>query len=260
MKNLLLTCKEVKNYDFDRMRVNHNFIHYCLSENYKIIDWLNDKSVRNDYKTLLLGLKRYPFISEEDENIESLYIKNYYYLNAPDIEELHRKETEGLAAAFLYDTISISFRTNEIWNKTIINLIEKIDNEETIVSVKHVSGPEHVAPHKEWLQSNKSLTLLQSEILPENKSINLRDDHGRDLLFQFARKLVKSPYVIRIINSLPFNPKETHFIKEIYPDGKIEIVLTWTDEGYGLVVQTTGRNFQETKAIADIIDKNITKR
>jgi len=36
--------------------------------------------------------------------------------------------------------------------------------------------------------------------------------------------------------------------------------LTWTDEGYGLVVQTTGRNLQETKVIADIIDKNITKR
>ncbi|MEQ8188764.1 MAG: hypothetical protein ABRQ39_12400 [Candidatus Eremiobacterota bacterium] len=260
MKNILFTCKDAGKYDFTRMRVNSNFRDSYLSENYKITDWLNDPSVRKDYKTLLLGLKRYPFIAEEDENIENIYLKNCYYLNAPDINELHMQETEGLAVAFLYDTISISFRTNEIWNKTIINLIEKIDNEEIIVSVKHISNSEHIEAHKEWIQSNKSLTLLKSEVLPEHKSVNIRDDHGKDILIKFVNKLIKSPYVIKVINSIPFNPKETHFIKEIYSDGKIEIVLTWTDEGYGLVVQTTGRNLQETKAIADIIDKNITKR
>ena len=260
MKNILLTCKEAKRYNFERLRVNYNFFDSYLSENYKIDDWLNDPSVSKNYKTLLRGLKRYPFIAEEDEHIENLYIENYYYLNAPYIEELHMKVTEGLSVAFLYNTISISFRTNEIWNKTIINLIEKTDNKETIVSVKHISGPEHIEEHQEWIQSNKPLTLLKSGIFPEDKSIKLRDDHGKDILFQFARKLVKSPYVDKIINSLPFNCKEKDFIKEIYPDGKIDIVLTWTDAGYGLVVQTTGRNLQETKAIAAIINKNITKK
>jgi hypothetical protein len=70
-----------------------------------------------------------------------------------------------------------------------------------------------------------------------------------------ADKLVKSPYVIKVVNSLPFNPQKKHFINEIYPDGKVEIILTWTDEGFGLLVQTTGRNMQETKKIADIIER-----
>jgi hypothetical protein len=87
------------------------------------------------------------------------------------------------------------------------------------------------------------------------KKINLRDDHGKDILKKLADKLVKSPYVIKVVNSLPFNPKNKHFINAIYPDGKVEIILTWTDEGFGLVVQTTGRNRQETKQIADIMEQ-----
>ena len=259
MKNLLFTCKKAKEYDFNRMRLSKDFTGYYLAENYSILDWLNDRAVRQDYKTLFLGLKRYPFISEKDEDIETLYIESSYYLDEPDIKELHMKEAEGLAVAFLYDTFSISCKTNEIWNKTSINLIEKIDDEKTGISVKHISTLEHIEEHKEWIQANKSLELLKSDILPANKIINLRDDHGKDILARFASKLIRLPYVDKVINSLPFNPCEKDFIRKIYPDGKIEIVLTWTDKGYGLIIQTTGRNLTETESIAEIIDTKITK-
>jgi len=53
-----------------------------------------------------------------------------------------------------------------------------------------------------------------------------------------------------VVNSLPFNPKERGFIRRIHPDGRIELVLIWTDEGFGMVVQSTGRNLRETEAIA----------
>ena len=106
MRKLLLTCKEAKNADFRHLRVNENFTQLQLFENYTITNWLNDRLVRQDYKTLLLGLKRYPFIAEGDENIEYGFIQISYYLNMPDVDELHRQETEGLAVAFL--SISIS--------------------------------------------------------------------------------------------------------------------------------------------------------
>jgi hypothetical protein len=35
----------------------------------------------------------------------------------------------------------------------------------------------------------------------------------------------------------------------------IEIVLPWTDEGYGIAVQTTGRTRQETEKISKIIEE-----
>ena len=39
----------------------------------------------------------------------------------------------------------------------------------------------------------------------------------------------------------------------MFPDGIIELVLTWTDEGFGMVAQTTGRNLRETEAIGRIL-------
>ena len=80
---------------------------------------------------------------------------------------------------------------------------------------------------------------------------------GKDELKKFAKKIVYSPYIVEIVNSLPFNPKQKDIIRKYYPDGKIEIVLTRTDAGYGIVVQTTGRNLRETKAISNIIKKKL---
>ncbi len=56
-----------------------------------------------------------------------------------------------------------------------------------------------------------------------------------------------------IINSLPFNSYERKFIRKIREDGLIEIVLPWTDKGYGIVVKTTGRTIKETEMIGKII-------
>ena len=56
-----------------------------------------------------------------------------------------------------------------------------------------------------------------------------------------------------MINSLPFNSHERKFIKRIREEGLIEIVLPWTDKGYGVVVKTTGRTIKETEMIGRII-------
>lgn len=257
MRKLLFTCKAANTSDFKRLRVKENFFQLLISKNYMIVDWLNDCSVRNDYKTLLLGLKRYPFIEEGDENIENLFILNYYYLISPELKELHMKETEGLAVAFLYNTFSLSFATNELWGKTRIELLEKTDKQEKSVFVKNISCPEHIESHREWIDSNRPVKLIKSDILPEEKIIHIRDDHGKDVLSKIAMKLIKSPYIVKIINSLPFNQKKRNIIRRIYPDGKIEIVLIWTNPGYGMIIQTTGRNLQETKKISEMIEKKL---
>lgn len=72
-------------------------------------------------------------------------------------------------------------------------------------------------------------------------------------MLDFSRRLVQSPYVVAVVNSLPYNPAAGNFIRRVHPDGKIELVLVWTDAGLGLVVQSTGRNLRETQAIAEIL-------
>jgi len=89
----------------------------------------------------------------------------------------------------------------------------------------------------------------------KNKEVKLRDDHGKEVLLAFAKKIVKSEYVIKVVNSLPFNPQENNFTKKCYPNGQIELVLIETDRGLGLIIQTTGRNQSETEEIAKILEK-----
>jgi len=100
-------------------------------------------------------------------------------------------------------------------------------------------------------QETTTLSLIpKDETDPERKTIDLREDHGKDILQAFAKKIRRSPYVKKIINSLEFNPKRTNSIRRTKPNGTIEFVLTWTDEGLGLCIQTTGRNLAETNSIA----------
>ncbi|NJM71971.1 MAG: putative CRISPR-associated protein [Scytonema sp. RU_4_4] len=84
----------------------------------------------------------------------------------------------------------------------------------------------------------------------KKKEINLRDDHGKDELQAFAEKICRSSYVKKVINSLPFNSKQKNPIRQVKPNGIIEFVLTWTDKGLGLCIETTGRNFAEANTIA----------
>lgn len=101
-------------------------------------------------------------------------------------------------------------------------------------------------------QERTLLSLIpQTDLDSENKLIKLSGDHhGNDVLEKFAKRVCGSPYVSKIINSLPFNPRRTDPIRRIFDNGQIEFVLTWTDEGFGLCIQSTGRNKAETTAIA----------
>ncbi|MBF2063631.1 MAG: putative CRISPR-associated protein [Calothrix sp. C42_A2020_038] len=100
-------------------------------------------------------------------------------------------------------------------------------------------------------QETTLLSLIpQDSTEPKNKVINLRDDHGKDKLKAFADEICSSPYVKKVVNSLPFNPKLTKPIRRTKSNGIVEFVLTWTDAGLGICIETTGRNLAETNTIA----------
>ncbi len=88
---------------------------------------------------------------------------------------------------------------------------------------------------------------------PSKKKISLGDHHGKDSLKDLAKKLCRSPFVVEVVHSLPYESKLTNPIKAIKDDGKIDLVMTETDAGFGLRVQTTGRNKKETGAIARLL-------
>ncbi|MCA1794668.1 MAG: hypothetical protein LC660_12520 [Desulfobacteraceae bacterium] len=208
----------------------------------------------NEQRTLgilLRGLARYPFIDDDSEE-EKRYIENCFAI----LKNGKSFPCYGLAAAYLYTTLGIGFASDAFW-KNCDHLLEiQGDNKET-ATVYCVSTPAHfqTAAIEQWLESRKKIELITCPLSAHEKQISLRDDHGKDILLQFSKKIVQSPYVVRIVNSLPFNPSERKFIKRIRSNGNVEIVLIDTDMGLGLVIKTTGRNTRETKAISEIIQE-----
>jgi hypothetical protein len=61
------------------------------------------------------------------------------------------------------------------------------------------------------------------------------------------------------LTSLPFRRKFGSYIYKVYDDGLVDIVLYWDDRGLSMRVKTTGRNIQETLAIANILKEQYGK-
>ncbi len=255
--NLVKMFKKANAFDFKAIRFQQNFHEIFLFNGYSLQDYCSEAGNRT-ITAILLGLRRYPFI-HDDSDEEEKYMENSFLL------KMHKMEVKchGLAAAYLYSTAGIGFYAEPFWKSFLHPLvIRKDDGSETRDFVACISLEEHLDSDefKTWLESVSSAQLKTSEVDPKDKTIKLRDDHGKDVLMDFAQKLVNSPYIEKVINSLPFNPRARELIKQIYPDGKIELVLTDTDRGLGLIVQTTGRNLKETAKIAEIITQNYGRK
>lgn len=248
VEQYIKTYKEAENHDFKRIRYEKSFDNINIAPNFT----LNDFCCIPKFKTLgglLLGLARHPFIDDNSPE-EARFIDNNFFIKRNNCEI----PVEGLGIAYLYNSIGISFCFDPFWNQTKHRLYVK-GKETGEYDVVAISHPKHCNDadfinHKDlW----KPIELIESQISPESKSISLRDDHGKDKLQAFARRLCRSPYVVEIVNSIPYNPYETQFIRAVKDNGLIEIVLTDTDKGLGLVLQSTGRNMRETEKIATIL-------
>ena len=198
---------------------------------------------------LLLGLAKHPFIDDNSPE-EARFINNDFFI----IRDNREIKVDGLGIVYLYNSIGISFCFDPFWEQTKHRLYVKGKEagEYDVVSIshpKHCNDADFIENKDLW----KPIELVEAGITPEKKKINLRDDHGKDKLYAFAQKLCQSPYVVGIVNSIPYNPHETQFIRAIKDNGLIEIVFTDTDKGLGVVLQSTGRNKRETKKIASIL-------
>ena len=251
--DLIRTFKSAKSKGFKRIRFEKYFDKIDLAEDYTLNDFCNEKG-NTTLKSQLLSIYRYPFIDEDSDQEES-YIQNEYYLERNGVKE----KCYGLAAAYLYSTSAIGFLSDTFWDQVRFNMI--IENSETgdkseddvfcLSNERHVEDKDFVR----WLERSGDVTLVETDLSSDEKEIKLRHDHGEDILMDFSRRIVRSPYVIKVINSLPFNPHLKDFIRKVYPDGRIEVVLTGSDSGIGIVVQTTGRTERETREIADILKR-----
>lgn len=197
---------------------------------------------------------------------ESFNVRNFYFsfFRSPyESEAVEKKQGDyyghswsydgeecfGFALAFLLDSASFSIYGTQ-WNTPFIRF--QIDGQPE--DVRNISVKEHVSIHISQLQ-DETMELVKCDIPISDKKIVLRQDHGMDVLKEYAKRLVRCPYVVEIVNSLSYHPHERKFIRKIRENGLIEIVLPWTDARLGLVVRTTGRTIRETQKIAQVIEQ-----
>lgn len=255
--NILKIAKE--KYGFSHLVFTSDLSKTKVINSQTFYEWVYSIPHQGD-KNKILGLIKRPYINDvlQDQvgDLDAFYFENL---------DLHIEPTycHGLATAYITETASLSLHTHSFWEQK--KLVFFKENLETKV-------PDSVYAHnlclencfddnvlKTYFESIAKVDLAESPLNPNEKTHHFRDDHGTDILTAFSKRIKNSKYVNTIINSLPFNSHTSQFIRRIYQDGKIEIVLHWEDKGYGMVIQSTGRNFRETKAIAQILKDEYDK-
>lgn len=226
-----------------------------ISKDLTFIQWASSLTNRSE-KNKILALIRTPFSEDILEDGEQNKTSKYYYENVEI--PIEREYCIGLGICHAKERISISFNSHNCWKPHIISFKEIIDDDFNTrnVEVYNVCETEQELNddlYKKLLYYGE-LELIETDIEPENKKIKLSGDHhGKNKLKAFAKRLLENRYVLGVINSIDFSPNAVNLIKDKYSDGTIDIVLYWEDAGYGMKIQTTGRNYRETEAIADII-------
>ncbi len=220
-----------------------------LTEQYSVYDWIHDKTIAREQRQLLHGMIVKPFIKEEDDAIEAQYVEADYFFKT------EKMRCYGLASAYLYETLTISLAFAPIWEKHELELMVKkgaISTTHLVLNVADKAGFE-VPQIADFVEKLGEVTLVESQLKPNDKKIHLADHHGKQDLKVFCQQLKNSPYVIEMRST---NWGGRNFIRKTQKDGVIEIVLIETQRQYALWVQTTGRNYRETKAIAEILEEN----
>lgn len=224
--------RALRKYDITTCRIapEDNFKLYQMIQN--MPDSLN---IRNFYFSFF----RSPYESDEVENGQEEYIEHEWLYNG--------RPCIGLPLAVILNSAALSIHEIE-WKEAYVYITK--DNSAN--TVRNISIEQHVEIHIPKIREENP-ELVECDLPIEDKKISLREDHGMDVLMDFSKRLIRCPYIIGIVNSLPFHSHERRFIRKIREGGLIEIVLPWTDEGYGIVVKTTGRTIKETEMIGRII-------
>ena len=118
---------------------------------------------------------------------------------------------------------------------------------------------------QDWIAANRE---FEEEPPPtpcaipiEQKAIHIDDKHhGREILLDFCKQIIKHEFVEGVVDSLPFDSTTKRFRLKSYPDGTVDLRLHWTKWGLGIKVKTVARNLRQAMRIAEILEEKYDKR
>lgn len=240
---------------FKRVRSNMPAKEVKLKKDVFLKDYLARNATGNNVGAhLILSMLQPPFIDDNTEE-ERKYILHTTRL----VRDGQAVVANGFACAYYSSGFVVSFASEDYWIQNTSFTLSVVEDETGKARNHRIFGVSHVEQFGDsgfvmWAVNNLSLKFRPSGIAPESKSISLRDDHGKQMLQEFSQRIIKEPYVVEVVNSLPFDrkAKKTFTIKE---NGLIGIRLLDTDNKIGIVVQTTARNELEALYLAADIER-----
>ncbi len=151
MRQFVICCSSLQRIGMNALRVSTDLNHFEIIENYFVYQWRNDKNVDREvvrrFKTIIT---RSPIIELQNIKLLSNFDKNDLYFE--------NSRTLGLFAAYLDNSIAISFLTKTIWQQLYIQATHSYFNLsevfcEEIVLVHNISNLEHLQNHARVFKS-----------------------------------------------------------------------------------------------------------
>lgn len=226
-----------------------------LKKDYFLREYLAKHATGNSFGALLLLNMLQPPCIEDDSEEEIKYATHTAKLK----REGKDVDAYGFACAYYSSGFVVGFASDFFW-KSNSSFTLSVMEDETGKSREHnvfcISQVDQFNNHDfiSWAIDNLPLYFRPSGIEYAEKKVALRDDHGKNVLLEFSKKIKKESYIIEIVNSLPFKrniQKKTNWIGE----GIIEVRLLGEKNKIGVAVRTTAKNEIEGSFLAADIEK-----
>lgn len=259
MREYVETLKAARErYGVKKVRYHANFVDLYVSPSLNVQQYC-DLHRNTPLAGVLLSTFTMPFVDEEDDIALEKYCDTKVFIQ----KDGEKMDADGFNAAYCQGTFCVGFSSSDFWKSSCVHTISiRTGETEKIEKWGCLSSPTHidVSDFHVWYDSIQPIRLMECWVDPCEKPCKIRDDHGQDILLLHAEKLLRSRYVTGVVNSLQFNSHNRRYIKQIFDTGIIHVVLFWTDAGYGLAIQTTGRNTRETAEISRILERDYGKK
>ena len=185
----------LRKYDITTCRIDSK-------DNHKLHQMIQMGSNFLNIRNFYFSFFRSPYESEMVEIKQNEYLEHEW--------SYHGKPCIGFPLAIILNSATLSIY-EKTWNEPFIHIMK----DGNIDIARNICTKQHIDIHIPQIQSDQEPELIECNLRAEDKEIVLRDDHGIDDLTNFSKRLIRCPYVIKVVNSLPFHSHERKFIRRI---------------------------------------------
>ncbi|KAF3983525.1 MAG: hypothetical protein HFP81_06895 [Methylococcales symbiont of Hymedesmia sp. n. MRB-2018] len=168
---------KLKKRRFNQIRMNNDFKSYSILENTNFQQFIGQQTNR-DFRTRLKSFVNNAIVKIDTPIIKDDDLEQGEQQNSCEYFYKQQSTNGGLACCDIWDTLAVSFNTDEHWNKPYISIQKtQIINDaivENEISIKHASLSDHLNEHQSFfknIESENKLNITQDNFW-ENRDKN----------------------------------------------------------------------------------------